>query len=509
MMNDGDYDTLIIGAGPAGLQLGYFFQKSGGRYIILEEAEEAGSFFKSFPRHRRLISINKVHTGRKDADVQFRWDWNSLINDERLLFKNHSEEYFPQADSLVEYLKHFASANALNVWYQQRVVHISRQRDRFVVATPSSTFTAERVIVATGASEAYVPPIEGIQHAINYANFDTDPRRYKDRKVLIIGKGNSGFETADSLIPFAAQIHIVGRHSIKHAWHTHHVGHLRAVNNSLIDTDALKAQNATIWGEVQSIERYRGQFRVRISHIDSAGRVFTHIYDDIICCTGFKMAAAIFHDNCKPDLVIDDRFPALTAEWESTNVPNLFFAGSLTQSLDFKKSSSAFIHGFRYNAQALFRILSLRGGMPWPSISLERSAETLTNALVERINTTTSLWHQFNFFADVIMVSSESARYYRDVPFDYAMTSPPFAFERCLLLTFTHDKPRNVELHHHFSKEPALHPCVRLVEHQQIVSEHHMLEDLEAEWFEDSLYINPLQQYLEKALAGCSAFIAA
>jgi RNA polymerase subunit RPABC4/transcription elongation factor Spt4 len=172
----------------------------------------------------------------------------------------------------------------------------------------------------------------------------------------------------------------------------------------------------------------------------------------------------------------------------------------LTQSRDYKKSSSAFIHGFRYNANALFHMLALRNGTPWPSRTLEKSAESLTNVIAERINTTSSLWHQFNFLADVIDISDEAARYYSDVPVDFAMTSPHFAFKRCLLLTFTHDKPRDPRLGRMFSREPALHACVRIVENQQFVCGHHMLEDLDAEWFEESLYIDPLQTYLGDAL---------
>jgi len=45
----------ILGAGPAGLQLGYFFQKSGQDYVILERADRVGSFFERFPRLGELI----------------------------------------------------------------------------------------------------------------------------------------------------------------------------------------------------------------------------------------------------------------------------------------------------------------------------------------------------------------------------------------------------------------------------------------------------------------------
>lgn len=235
---------------------------------------------------------------------------------------------------------------------------------------------------------------------------------------------------------------------------------------------------------------------MRISHTDSEGRVFTHIYDDVICSTGFKMDDSMFEDSCKPEMILDRRFPALTAEWESQNVPGLFFCGALMQSRDFKRSSSAFIHGFRYNAKALFQMLSMRDGRQWPSFTIARDSETLTNSIAERINTTSSLWHQFNFLTDIVDLSHANARYYRDVPVAFAMTSPHFYFEHALMVTFTHDKPLNADLHRMFSKEPALHPCVRCLKKQQLVSEHHMLEDLEAEWFEDSLYMRPLQTYL-------------
>src|SRR5436190_22088699 len=94
--NMSTYDYIIIGAGPAGLQLGYFFEKSGRDYLVLEAGNTPGSFFKVFPRHRTLISNNKVYTGFDDPELNLRWDWNSLLSDsEEMLFKHYSKEYFP------------------------------------------------------------------------------------------------------------------------------------------------------------------------------------------------------------------------------------------------------------------------------------------------------------------------------------------------------------------------------------------------------------------------------
>lgn len=52
----------------------------------------AGNFFVTYPRHRKLISVNKRHTGQLNKGFSFRHDWNSLISeDESLLMKHYSK----------------------------------------------------------------------------------------------------------------------------------------------------------------------------------------------------------------------------------------------------------------------------------------------------------------------------------------------------------------------------------------------------------------------------------
>jgi NADPH-dependent 2,4-dienoyl-CoA reductase/sulfur reductase-like enzyme len=57
-------EYLVIGAGPAGPQLSYLLARRGHDFRIVEAGERPGSFFTSFPRHRRLISINKAQWAR-------------------------------------------------------------------------------------------------------------------------------------------------------------------------------------------------------------------------------------------------------------------------------------------------------------------------------------------------------------------------------------------------------------------------------------------------------------
>ncbi|WP_235109563.1 NAD(P)-binding domain-containing protein [Acaryochloris sp. 'Moss Beach'] len=92
-----DFDYLILGAGPAGIQLGYYLEKSNHDYVILESGKSPGTFFKDYPRHRKLISINKRHTGYDNPEINLRWDWNSLLSDsEEMLFKHYSKKIFPK-----------------------------------------------------------------------------------------------------------------------------------------------------------------------------------------------------------------------------------------------------------------------------------------------------------------------------------------------------------------------------------------------------------------------------
>jgi thioredoxin reductase len=368
-------DYLVIGAGPAGLQLGYFLAQAGRDYLILEAGPSPGTFFRTFPRHRRLISINKPHTGWDDPELNLRMDWNSLLSDEpRLRFTRYTERYFPDADDMARYLEDFAAASHLHVQYDARVAHVTRAGGFRATDEHGRTYEAKRLIVATGVSQPYVPPIPGIETAEFYGTVSVDPRDFVDQRVLVIGKGNSGFETADNLIETAAVIHVAGPNSIRMAWKSHYVGHLRAINNNLLDTYQLKSQNALLDGSVERIERRDGSYVVTVSFARANEVKKDLCYDRVIVCTGFRFDASLFADDCRPELVIHDRFPAQTSEWESTNVPDLYFAGTLMQVRDFKRSTGGFIHGFRYGVRALHRMLERKyHGAVWPHARLPRT----------------------------------------------------------------------------------------------------------------------------------------
>src|SRR6266566_4198848 len=196
---------VIVGSGPAGLQLSYYLQRAGADYLTLERDAAPGRFFRTFPRHRRLISLNKVHTRSTDPEIRLRWDWNSLLNDEPdLLFPKFSDEYFPSADDMVRYLAEFQRVHGLAVCYGTEVLRIERAGDGFLVHTPDTVVHCQCVVAAIGWGLPFVPDIPGIEHAVGYEDMDVDPRSYADQRVLIVGKGNSAFETAHAILGHAS-----------------------------------------------------------------------------------------------------------------------------------------------------------------------------------------------------------------------------------------------------------------------------------------------------------------
>jgi protoporphyrinogen oxidase len=107
---------VIIGAGPAGLQMASFLDD----YIVLEKGPSVCSFFRYFPRQRGFISINKARN--------LRFDWNSFLGDSKS-FRDYSEELYPSADDYLRYAEDFTARKNLKVRFNYEVKSIEKLSD--------------------------------------------------------------------------------------------------------------------------------------------------------------------------------------------------------------------------------------------------------------------------------------------------------------------------------------------------------------------------------------------
>jgi protoporphyrinogen oxidase len=122
------YKNIIIGAGPGGLQCAYFLKKYNIEYLVIEKSDCVGNFFYNYPHAGDLISINKKYTGNDNNDFNLRHDWNSLLNDENLLFTNYSDKFYPSKETLTEYLNDFYEKNNLNIIFNKNVFKIIKKK---------------------------------------------------------------------------------------------------------------------------------------------------------------------------------------------------------------------------------------------------------------------------------------------------------------------------------------------------------------------------------------------
>ncbi len=489
-------DCCIIGSGPAGLQTGYFLKQKGVDFKILEKSGAVGNFFRQFPRHRTLISVNKPNTGISNPDTRLRYDWNSLINDEGNLFGNMSQDYFPNADDYVRYLEGFAEQLSDNIQLNCDITKISKSGDGFTLAcADGSEIQARRVIVATGFGLPWIPDVPGIETVDNYADFDTDPERYKNKRVLILGKGNSAFETADSLVETAQAIHVASPDPVSFAWQTHYVGDLRAVNNNFLDTYQLKTQNAMLDGEITNITHKDGIYTVNIDMAAAEGHEIILQYDHIIACTGFKFDNSIFEDALRPDMCPNNKLPLMSPMWESLNTADLFFAGTITHSRDYRKTMSGFVHGFRHNVACLAEFIAMRAnGGSYPNTPVSLDKQDIIKRIIDRISLSAGLFLQPGFLGDAIVLSGpHQGHVFEEIPVDWAQQKSDFAKDEFLQVTlefgdFGENSFHVKRQHNIFGKTPDafIHPVIRHYKNGELQSMTHLSDHLDADWRPDA-----------------------
>jgi thioredoxin reductase len=360
-------DIAIIGAGPGGVQLaltlGEIKKRSGVEftYRIVEKENEPGSFFRRFPVHGQLISNNKLYSGRNPKSrFSERFDWNSLVTaDREILTRQYSEDFYPRRDVIRDMLKHLCARYELPVDYNVAVMKITRlEQGKFLVETDAGVIRARYVVVATGL-KPQTCAIPGIEHATPYA--DIKPAKdYRDKRVLIIGKGNSGFECAKDLLNEAATIMIASPNPVRLAYQTHYVGSVRATNIIHIENYQLKHNAAILDCDIHSIERSADTYHVKVAYKHAEGEIESLEFDAVIAATGFSGNFDFLDPTIRP-ATLHGKFPDIDGVFKCRSVDGLYFCGALTHGPDYRSfSSSGFIHGFRYNSMILARHLAER-----------------------------------------------------------------------------------------------------------------------------------------------------
>src|SRR5919198_101169 len=189
-------DTVIIGAGPAGLAVGACLERAGVPFAILERTGEVGSAWRG--HYQRL----HLHTDRDRSTLPY------------LRFPPGTPRY-PSREQMIAYLEAYAHEFGLGPRFNEEVKRVRRDGDAWRIETSKGTHRARRVVVATGfTGMPYLPAWPGLErfgghvlHSIGYQ----DGSPFRGRNVLVIGFGNSGGEIAIDLCDNGARVSIAVR----------------------------------------------------------------------------------------------------------------------------------------------------------------------------------------------------------------------------------------------------------------------------------------------------------
>ncbi|OZI37195.1 FAD-dependent oxidoreductase [Bordetella genomosp. 10] len=193
-------NTLVIGAGQAGIAMSEHLGAMGIPHIVLE---------------RKRIA-ERWRSERWDSLVANGPAWHDRFPN--LKFDDVGPDVFPPKERMARYFEDYAKMIGSPVRTGVEVLNVKRndRRPGFTVTTSAGVIEAQHVVAATGAFQVpsypdIVPADSGIQqlHSSAYKN----PGQLADGAVLVVGAGASGSQIAEELREAGRTVYLsVGEH---------------------------------------------------------------------------------------------------------------------------------------------------------------------------------------------------------------------------------------------------------------------------------------------------------
>lgn len=193
-------NTLIVGAGQAGIAMSEHLSQMGVPHIVLERSRIAEQW----------------RSGRWDSLVANGPAWHDRFPS--MKFDNISQEAFPPKERMAQYFEDYASMLNAPIRTGVEVQQVARLAGRsgFKVVTSAGEFEADNVVAATGPFQKpsfpqMVPESEALHqiHSSAYKN----PQQLPAGGILVVGAGASGTQIAEELRKSGREVYLsVGEH---------------------------------------------------------------------------------------------------------------------------------------------------------------------------------------------------------------------------------------------------------------------------------------------------------
>lgn len=189
-------ESLVIGAGPAGLAVGACLRRCGVSFQVVEQADTIGA---SWRRHYERLHL---HTDRGHSALPY------------LGFPKGTPRY-PSRNQVIAYLEQYAEHFGIAPHLGRRVERVQYRDGEWITTSGASIYRSRHVVVATGYNAVpHRPDWPGrelfarrILHSSEYRNGEA----FRGQNVLVVGLGNSGGEIAIDLCEHGARVAIAVR----------------------------------------------------------------------------------------------------------------------------------------------------------------------------------------------------------------------------------------------------------------------------------------------------------
>lgn len=177
-------DTVVIGAGPAGLSAAAMLKRRGVPPVVLDRDAIAASWRRHYDRLHLHTARGFSHLpGLRMSSRHGRW---------------------VSRDGVIGYLERYARHHGLDVRKGVEVERLERENGAWRLETSAGRLAARAVVVATGYNrEPHMPDWPGrdsYERELIHGSAYRNPEPFRGRDVLVVGSGNTGAEIAVDLV---------------------------------------------------------------------------------------------------------------------------------------------------------------------------------------------------------------------------------------------------------------------------------------------------------------------
>jgi thioredoxin reductase/ferredoxin len=172
---DGAVDVVIVGAGPAGIATAVGCRAAGLTYALIEQ-DTVGGTVAHYPRQKLVMT--------QTIDLPYYGKFGQTLI---------------RKENLIESFQGVIDKAGLKIHEKTKLTALGGEKDSFVVTTDRGVMTSKRVVLAIGRRgtprKLGVPgeDLEKVAYRL------IDPRQYAQKRVLVVGGGDSALEAAIQL----------------------------------------------------------------------------------------------------------------------------------------------------------------------------------------------------------------------------------------------------------------------------------------------------------------------